>query len=94
VLPAIKRIGPPDGDPTEIARKLIELHGKLHGEDNRRTFRRAFRAAAPALEMLAQIFARQSREVNRKTTRQDFRTLNTRASRRFTPPPSSRPTTT
>jgi hypothetical protein len=72
VLPAIKRVGPPDGDPTEIARKLIELHGKLHGQDNRRTFRRAFRAAAPALEILAQIFARQSREVNRKTTRQDF----------------------
>jgi hypothetical protein len=72
VLPAIKRIGLPDGHPTKVALNLIELQGKLHGEDNRRTFRRAFRTAAPALEMLAQIFARQSREVNRKTTRQDF----------------------
>jgi hypothetical protein len=72
VLPAIRRIGPPDGDPMKVALKLIELQGKLHGEDNRRTFRRAFRAAAPGLEILAQIFARQSREVNRETTRQDF----------------------
>jgi hypothetical protein len=72
VLPAIRRIGPPDGDPMKVALELIELQGKLHGEDNRRTFRRAFRAAAPGLEILAQIFARQSREVNRETTRQDF----------------------
>jgi len=72
VLPAIRRIGLPDGDPMKVALKLVELQEKLHGEDNRRTFRRAFRAAGPGLEMLVQIFARQSREVNRKTTRRDF----------------------
>jgi hypothetical protein len=72
VLPAIRQLGPPDGDPMKVALKLIELQAKLHSEDNRRTFRRAFRAAAPGLEMLAQIFARQSREVNRTSARQDF----------------------
>jgi hypothetical protein len=69
VLPAVKRVGLPDGDKIQIAKSF---QAKMQGPGNRKAFSRSFRAAGPALESLAQIFARQSRDYRRKTTKQDF----------------------